>query len=52
MKVQTYWLTLDYGDGNEFTFFGLSRVAVKRYWSYYKGKCAMKYGPDYIKTRA
>ena len=44
MKVETYWFTLDYGNGNTFTFFNLSRVAVKDYWKWYEGRAQRSYG--------
>lgn len=46
MKVKTYWLTLDYGYGNTFTFFGLSLPAAKRYKEWFLGECAVEYGQD------
>lgn len=52
MKVQTYWLTLDYGYGSVFTINGLSRVALKRYLDWYRGSCGIDYGKGYVKTRA
>lgn len=53
MRVQTYWLTLDYGHGSVFTIYGLSRVALKRYIDWYlaKQRCAIDYGKGYIKVR-
>ena len=49
MRVQTFWLIIDYGYGNRHEYRGISRVALERFKEWYREESAvfgMSYGKE------